>query len=102
MSLNLLKNSLTKLCHQSNKNVIYNISKRSVQHFVYKPDESPEKFYSSCDGEKQKMNMFQAINNALDIALEKDESTLLFGEDIAFGGVFRCSINLQNKYGNDR
>lgn len=48
------------------------------------------------------MNMFQAINNALDLALEKDESTLLFGEDIAFGGVFRCSINLQSKYGTDR
>lgn len=48
------------------------------------------------------MNMFTAINNAMDIALETDESTLLFGEDVAFGGVFRCSLNLKNKYGADR
>lgn len=48
------------------------------------------------------MNMFQAINNAMDLALEKDDSTLLFGEDVGFGGVFRCSLNLQKKYGKDR
>lgn len=41
------------------------------------------------------MNMFQAINNALDLALEKDDSALVFGEDVAFGGVFRCSMGLQ-------
>ena len=46
--------------------------------------------------------MFQAINNALDLALEQDDSTLLFGEDVGFGGVFRCSLNLQKKYGKDR
>ena len=27
---------------------------------------------------------------------------MLFGEDVAFGGVFRCSIGLQEKYGEDR
>jgi 2-oxoisovalerate dehydrogenase E1 component beta subunit len=102
MSLNLIKNTLIKLNNHNNINIIYNITKRSAQHFVYKADEQPEKYYSPCKGEKQKMNMFQAINNALDIALEKDNSTLLFGEDIAFGGVFRCSINLQSKYGKDR
>lgn len=48
------------------------------------------------------MNMFQAINNGLDIALEQDDSTLVFGEDVAFGGVFRCSLNLQKKYGAER
>jgi len=48
------------------------------------------------------MNMFQAINNAMDLAMEEDESALLFGEDVAFGGVFRCSINLQKKYGKYR
>lgn len=41
------------------------------------------------------MNMFQAINNALDLSLQNDESAVLFGEDVAFGGVFRCSMNLQ-------
>lgn len=37
----------------------------------------------------QKMNMFQAINNAMDLGLEQDSSALLFGEDVGFGGVFR-------------
>lgn len=46
--------------------------------------------------------MFQAINQGLDQALEKHESALLFGEDVAFGGVFRCSLNLQPKYGKNR
>lgn len=48
------------------------------------------------------MNMFQAINNALDIALKTDESALVFGEDVAFGGVFRCTLDLQKKYGSAR
>ena len=52
--------------------------------------------------EKQKMNMFQAINNALDIALSKDDNSYLFGEDVKFGGVFRCTMGLLEKYGQDR
>lgn len=50
----------------------------------------------------QKMNLFQAVNNALDIAMETDPKSLLFGEDVKFGGVFRCSMNLNQKYGTDR
>nr|CAD7393739.1 unnamed protein product [Timema cristinae] len=46
--------------------------------------------------------MFQAINNALDIALGKDPSAIIFGEDVGFGGVFRCTLGLQDKYGKDR
>ena len=48
------------------------------------------------------MNMSQAINNALDCALAISPRTLLFGEDIEFGGVFRCSVGLRSKYGRDR
>jgi len=29
-------------------------------------------------------------------------SAVLFGEDVKFGGVFRCSLDLNKKYGNDR
>lgn len=46
--------------------------------------------------------MMTAINQAMDTALAADNSTLLFGEDVAFGGVFRCSLNLRDKYGADR
>merc|ERR1719359_1757370 len=46
--------------------------------------------------------MFTAINNAMEIALETDEKAVTFGEDVAFGGVFRCSINLLDRFGSDR
>ncbi|KAH8394318.1 hypothetical protein KR200_007216, partial [Drosophila serrata] len=65
----------------------------SRSHFTYHPT-----FSSS----GKKMNMFNAINNAMDLALENDNSALLFGEDVSFGGVFRCSVNLRDKYGNNR
>ena len=49
-----------------------------------------------------KMNMCQAITNALDTVLAADEKAVVFGEDVAFGGVFRCTLNLSQKYGQDR
>ncbi|MBB3229822.1 alpha-ketoacid dehydrogenase subunit beta [Halomonas stenophila] len=49
------------------------------------------------------MNMLQAINNALDIAMAEDEKVLCFGEDVGgFGGVFRATSHLQEKYGRAR
>lgn len=49
-----------------------------------------------------KMNLFTAINDAMSIALKTDESAIVFGEDVAFGGVFRCSQNLREEFGEDR
>ena len=50
-----------------------------------------------------KMNMIQALNSALDIAMEKDPNVVSFGEDAGyFGGVFRVTAGLQAKYGLDR
>jgi 2-oxoisovalerate dehydrogenase E1 component beta subunit len=46
--------------------------------------------------------MFTAINNALDIALTSDDRSMVFGEDVAFGGVFRCSMGLKDKFGSER
>ncbi len=47
--------------------------------------------------------MIQAITQALDMALERDENTLIFGEDVGLnGGVFRATEGLQAKYGEDR
>ena len=48
------------------------------------------------------MNLFTAVNDALRIALETDESAIVFGEDVAFGGVFRCSQGLREKFGPHR
>ncbi|KNC56327.1 2-oxoisovalerate dehydrogenase subunit beta [Thecamonas trahens ATCC 50062] len=54
------------------------------------------------DGEMVEMNLFEAVNAAMDVALDTDETACVFGEDVAFGGVFRCSMNLMEKYGKDR
>jgi len=49
------------------------------------------------------MTLLQAINNALDLALEKDPSVVVYGEDVGVeGGVFRVTAGLQKKYGEDR
>ena len=81
------------------------------------------------------MNMLQALNNALGIALATDDKAgrrspililprpapflapyapprppltspylrlsapVIFGEDVAFGGVFRCTLDLLDKFG---
>ena len=49
------------------------------------------------------MNMIQALNSALDVMLARDPDTLIFGEDVGyFGGVFRVTDKLQEKYGLTR
>lgn len=54
------------------------------------------------NGTTKKMNLFQAVNDALGIALSGDESVVVFGEDVAFGGVFRCTTRLQETHGAER
>ncbi|KAG6036794.1 hypothetical protein E4U19_003042 [Claviceps sp. Clav32 group G5] len=54
------------------------------------------------NGSTRRMNLFQAINDALGTALAEDESVLIFGEDVAFGGVFRCTMKLAETYGAER
>lgn len=50
-----------------------------------------------------RMTMVEAIQNAHDIAMERDERVVVFGEDVGyFGGVFRCTAGLQRKYGKTR
>ncbi len=49
------------------------------------------------------MNLLQAINSALDIAMAENDRALCFGEDVGhFGGVFRATSGLQEKYGKAR
>jgi len=55
------------------------------------------------DAPARAMTMIEAINDALDIMLERDPDVVLLGEDIGyFGGVFRCTAGLQTKYGKTR
>jgi 2-oxoisovalerate dehydrogenase E1 component beta subunit len=48
------------------------------------------------------MNLFTAVNDALATALAADDSVLVFGEDVRFGGVFRCTMALADTYGPQR
>ena len=48
------------------------------------------------------MNLYETISHTLDIALSTDKKAVVFGEDIKFGGVFRCTMGLHDKYGTDR
>ena len=50
-----------------------------------------------------KMNMLQAVNNALITAMTQDQRAMVFGEDVGhFGGVFRATSHLQEKFGKAR
>src|SRR3989338_9580807 len=58
---------------------------------------------SSVDsGDTKEMTIHTALNSALDAILEEDPTALIFGEDVAFGGVFRVTSGLREKYGDDR
>lgn len=47
--------------------------------------------------------MIEAINEALDIMLERDADVVVMGEDVGyFGGVFRATAGLQVKHGKTR
>jgi 2-oxoisovalerate dehydrogenase E1 component beta subunit len=53
-------------------------------------------------GETKRMNLFTAVNDAMRIALSTDETACVFGEDVGFGGVFRCSVGLREEFGKHR
>lgn len=71
-------------------------SKRNA-HFTFVPEAQ-----DSSHGETTKMTLLQSVTDAMDIALTKDETAVVFGEDVAFGGVFRCTVGLREKHGKER
>jgi 2-oxoisovalerate dehydrogenase E1 component beta subunit len=54
------------------------------------------------EGKRERMNLFTALNDGMRCALEKDDTTIIFGEDVGFGGVFRCTVDLREEFGEHR
>ena len=53
--------------------------------------------------EPRRLNMIEAINEALDTMMERDPDVVIMGEDVGyFGGVFRATAGLQEKHGKSR
>jgi len=49
------------------------------------------------------MTMIEAIRDAHMVAMERDDRVVVFGEDVGFfGGVFRCTQGLQERFGDHR
>ncbi len=50
-----------------------------------------------------RMTMIEAIRSAMDVSMGRDDTVVVYGEDVGyFGGVFRCTQGLQKKYGKTR
>ena len=54
-------------------------------------------------GETVPMTMIQALRSGLDVAMERDDTVIVYGQDVGyFGGVFRVTEGLQAKFGKSR
>lgn len=53
--------------------------------------------------QKEKMNIVEAVNAALEDEMEDDEDVIAYGEDVGEdGGVFRATKGLQEEFGEER
>jgi transketolase C-terminal domain/subunit len=51
----------------------------------------------------RRLNMIEAINEALHLTMARDPDIVVFGEDVGyFGGVFRATAGLQKTFGKSR
>lgn len=51
----------------------------------------------------RELNLVQAVNEALDVAMARDKTVMILGEDVGRnGGVFRATEGLWKKYGEER
>lgn len=49
------------------------------------------------------MTMIEAIRDAHEVAMEADDRIVVLGQDVGkFGGVFRCTQGLQERFGDHR
>lgn len=71
-------------------------------HYTHPVSNHPKGNIEDDSTDSEEMTLLGAINSALDNSLERDPNAIAFGEDVAFGGVFRCTKGLQEKYGRQR
>ncbi len=58
---------------------------------------------SLANAPSRRLNMIEAINDALSIMMARDGDVVIMGEDVGyFGGVFRATAGLQKKFGKNR
>ncbi|KAK2196877.1 bifunctional Transketolase C-terminal-Pyruvate-ferredoxin oxidoreductase domain II/Modulator of levamisole receptor-1/thiamine diphosphate-binding fold/Transketolase-like [Babesia duncani] len=111
--------AIFKLPQGSHRSMVFKIDSGDVFHGIYNVLEQLEsqaswnghlgRCFSSLNeakapgaGETKEMNMCNAINDALHIAMAEDPTTCVFGQDVAFGGVFRCSVGLLDRFSEAR
>ena len=58
--------------------------------------------YAGGDVATDRVTMVGAINDAIASALRRDERTVVLGEDVGFGGVFRATAGLRDEFGAAR
>ena len=59
--------------------------------------------FASNEQETETMNFIEAITNAMDEVMSQHDDVFLMGEDIGeFGGAFKATQGLHQKYGEDR
>ncbi len=65
--------------------------------------DTPGTAEAEADDTVKRMNMIQAINSALEVSMARDPDVIVMGEDVGyFGGVFRATAGLQEKFGKRR
>ena len=78
----------------------------SLVSYAFKPLLSqlrlPTSSLSPASYSTKQMTIHTALNDGLDLIMQQDPTALIFGEDVAFGGVFRVTSGLRDKYGADR
>lgn len=102
--------SINKLHHTSSIHQLsINTSRRCIHTSVsvslaqlQQQQQSNNNLPESINGTTKRMNMFTALNDAMRIALHTDNTACIFGEDVSFGGVFRCTVDLKDQFGTDR
>ena len=73
-----------------------------MENFDFSDKLNAEELKLKSPNDTEKVNLCTTIVNTLDIAMASDDSAVIFGEDVKFGGVFRCTMGLNDKYGTDR